>query len=85
MMTFGALHPQKAVFQPAAFQVIGKFLLYMQGQVLALCRHDIPELRVMSLNDLIEECPFRLVPFIRRAVWRPVRDRGLRHIVLHSM
>jgi hypothetical protein len=36
MMTFAALHPQESMLQAAAFEVIGKFLFHMQGQVLAL-------------------------------------------------
>jgi hypothetical protein len=31
MMTFGALHPQESLLQPATFEVIGKCLLYVQG------------------------------------------------------
>ena len=85
MMAFAALHAQESVFQPSAFEVIGKFLLYMKRQGLALHGHHIPELRVMPLDDLIEKCLFRPVTLIRWAVWRPVRDRGLMHVVLHSM
>lgn len=51
MSTVGALHPQESVLQPSAFEVIGKFLLHMQGQGLALHGHHIPELRVMLLQD----------------------------------
>jgi hypothetical protein len=85
IMTVGALHPQESVFQPSAFEVISKFLLHMQGQELALHGHHIPEFRVMPLDNLIEKSLFRSMTFLRLAVWRPVRDRGLRHIVLHSM
>jgi hypothetical protein len=41
MMTLGTLHPQEAVCQPAAFEVIGQFLFHMQGQGLALHGHHI--------------------------------------------
>ena len=85
MMTVGALHPQESVFQPSAFEVIVKFLLHVQGQGLPLHGHHIPELRVMPLDDLIEKRLFRSVTLVRWAVWRPIRDRGLRHNVLHSM
>jgi hypothetical protein len=37
----------------------------------------------MPLDDLIEKCLFRPMTLVRWAVWRSVRDRGLRHIVLH--
>jgi type IV secretory pathway protease TraF len=47
MMALGTLHPQEAVFQPAAFEVIGKFLFHMQGQGLALRGHHIPKRRVI--------------------------------------
>jgi hypothetical protein len=50
MMTVGALHPQESLFQPTTFEVIGKFLLHMQRQGLALHGHHIPELRVVSFN-----------------------------------
>jgi hypothetical protein len=56
MMALGTLHPRKTVFQPAAFEVISKFLLHMQG--LALLGHHIPKRRVILLDDLIEKCPF---------------------------
>lgn len=85
MMTFCALHPQKAVLQPAAFEVIGKFLLYVQGQGLALHDHHIPKRRVLPLDDLIEKRLFLSMAFIELAVYRPVRDHCLRHAVLHSM
>jgi hypothetical protein len=54
-MALGTLHPQKAVFQPAAFEVIGKFLFDMQGQGLALLGHHIPKRRVI----LIEQAPVK--------------------------
>jgi hypothetical protein len=85
MMTFGALHPQEAALQAAAFEVIGKSLLYVQEQGLALPGHHIPECRVVPLDDLIEKRLFLPMTFVGRAVWRSVRDRGLRHIALHSM
>jgi hypothetical protein len=59
MMTFGASHSHEAVFQSAAFEVVGKFLLYVQRQVLALRGHHIPERRVMPLDDVIEQRLFR--------------------------
>jgi hypothetical protein len=34
MMTFGALNAQETMFQTAAFEVVGKFLLYMQGKAI---------------------------------------------------
>jgi hypothetical protein len=49
-MAFAALHPQEAVFQPAAFEVIGKFLFHMQGQGLALHGHYIPKFRVVPAS-----------------------------------
>jgi hypothetical protein len=85
MMTFGALHPQESVLQTAAFEVVGKFLLYVQGQVLALRDHHIPERRVVPLDDVIEKRLLRPMAFIGWAVWRPLRDRCLRHSALHSM
>jgi hypothetical protein len=63
-MAFFTLHPQEPVFQTSAFEVIGKFLLHMQGQGLALHGHHIPELRVMPFDDLIEKSLFRSMPFI---------------------
>jgi hypothetical protein len=85
MMTLVALHAHKSMFQAAAFEVVGKFLLYMKRQRVALHGHHIPELWVMPLDDLIEKCLFRPVTLIRWTVWRPVRDRGMRHIVLLSV
>ena len=55
MVTFGALHTQKTVLQPAAFEVLIKFLLHMRGQRIALCRHYRFERRVMPLDDSIEQ------------------------------
>ena len=60
MMTFATLHPQESMLQAAAFEVIGKFLLHMQGQGLALHGHHIPKFRVMLLDDLIEQRLFKL-------------------------
>ena len=54
-------------------------------QGLVLSSHHIPELRVVSLDDLIEKRLFRSMTLIRWAVWRPVLDRDLRHITLLSM
>jgi hypothetical protein len=73
------------MLQPAAFEVVGKFLLYVPGQGLALRGHHIPERRVVPLDDVIEKRLLRPMAFIGWAVWRPVRDRCLRHGVLHSM
>jgi len=53
MMKVGALHPQKSVLQPYAFEVIGKFLLYVKGPGLALCGHHIPEPEVMLVHNLV--------------------------------
>jgi hypothetical protein len=85
MTTFSALHPQEAVLQATAFEVIGKFLLYAQWQGLVLRGHHISERRVIPLNDLIVKCPFWPMTLIGRAMGRPIRDRCLRHSVLHSM
>jgi hypothetical protein len=64
-----APHSHEPVFEAAAFQVVGKFLLYMHGQGLALQSHDIPELRVVPFDDLVKKCPFRPVALVWRAVW----------------
>jgi hypothetical protein len=85
MMAFFTLHPQESVLQTTAFEVIGKFLLHLQRQGLALHGHHIPELRVVSFNDLVQEGLFRSMAFIRRAVWKPVRDCGLWYIALLSL
>ena len=85
MMAFAALHPQEAMLQPTTFEILGKFLLYVQRQGLVLSGHHIPELRVVSLDDLIEKRLFRSMTLIRWTVWRPVLDRDLRHITLLSM
>jgi hypothetical protein len=85
MMTFAALHPQEAMLQAAAFEVIGKFLFFVQRKGLVLSGHHIPELRVVSLDDLIEKRLFRPMALIRWAVWRPGLDRDLRNITLLSM
>jgi hypothetical protein len=68
MMTFCALHPQEVVIQATAFEVIGKFLLYVQWQGLALRGHHIPERRVVPLDDVIEQRLFRPMAFIEWAV-----------------
>jgi hypothetical protein len=85
MMTFCALHPQEAMLQSAAFEVVGKFLLYAQGQVLDLRVHHIPEYRVVPLDDVIEKRLLRSMTLIGWAVWRPLRDRCSRHIALPSL
>jgi hypothetical protein len=85
MMIFGAFHPQEAVLQTAVFEVVGKFLLYVQELVLALRSHHIPESQVVPLDDVIEKRLFRVMVSIGWVVWRPVRDRCLRHNVLHTM
>ena len=69
MMALGALHSQKSMFQSTALEILREFLLYMHGQSLALQSHDIPELRVMSLDDLVKKCPFRAVTLVWRAEW----------------
>jgi hypothetical protein len=61
------------MLQTATFEILGKFLLYVQGQGLVLSDHRIPELRVVSLDDLIEKRLFRSMMLVRRTVWRPVR------------
>jgi hypothetical protein len=66
MVTMRALDPHESVFETTAFEVIGKFLLHVQGQGLSLHGHYIPEFRVMPLDDLIEKCLFRPVAPIRR-------------------
>lgn len=71
--------------QTTAFEVLGKFLLYVQGQVLALRGHHIPECRVVPFNHVIEKHPFRPMTFIGWTVWRPLRDHCVRLIVLRSM
>ena len=43
MMAFTALHPQEAMLQPTTFEILGKFLLYVQRQGLVLSGHHIPE------------------------------------------
>jgi hypothetical protein len=85
MMVFAALQPQEAMLQPTTFEILGKFLSYVQRQGLVLSGHHIPELRVVSLDNLIEKCLFRSMTFIGWALWRPIRDRDLRHITLLSM
>jgi len=70
---------------PTTFEILGKLLLYVQRQGLVLSGHHIPELLVLSLDDLIEKRLFRPITLIRWAVWRSVRDRDLRHITLLSM
>jgi hypothetical protein len=85
MVTLGALQPQKSVLQTAAFEVVSKFLFYVQGQVLALRGHHIPKRGVVPLDNVIEQRLFRPVTFIRWAYWRSVRDRCLRHSMLHSV
>jgi hypothetical protein len=85
MMTFDALHLRKALFQPAAFEVIVEFLLYVQGQGVVPRGHHIFERRAIPLDDLIEKCPFRSMTFIGRAAGRPIRNRRMNHSVLHSM
>jgi len=64
MMALGALHPQKSMFKSTAVEILREFLLYMYGQSLALHSHDIPELQVMSLDNLVEKCPFRSVTLV---------------------
>jgi hypothetical protein len=85
MVTFGALHAQKTVHQSVAFEVIGKFLLHMQGQRLALCSHHLSERWVIPLDDLIEQSLLWSVRLIGWAVWRSIRNRCLTHNALHSM
>jgi hypothetical protein len=53
MMRVDALHPQESVLQPPAFEVIGKFLLYLQEQELALRGHHTPEPGVVPVHNLV--------------------------------
>lgn len=66
-VTMRTLHPHESVFEATASQVISKFLLYMQRQGPALQCHHIPELRVVSFDDLGKKCPFRPVALVWRA------------------
>lgn len=50
-----AAHPQKAVFQPAAFEVVLKFSLYIDRQLPALLRQMGRECRVILFDDPIEK------------------------------
>jgi hypothetical protein len=45
MMAFGALHPQESMLQTATFEILGKFLLYMQGKAFSLHGQHFPEFR----------------------------------------
>lgn len=49
MMALAALHPQEAMLQPTTFEILGKFLLYVQRQGIVLSSHHIPELRVVLI------------------------------------
>ena len=55
MMAFGALHPQETMLQSAIPGVFCKFLLNIYGQGFTLCRHDISELRVEPLSNLVKK------------------------------
>jgi hypothetical protein len=53
MMTVDALHPQESVLQPSAFEVIGKFLLYVSRQELALRGHHISDPGVVPVHNQV--------------------------------
>ena len=50
-----AAHPQKAMFQPSAFEVILEFALHIAWQLLAPLRQMGGEGRVVLLNNLVEK------------------------------
>ena len=41
MMALATLHPQEVMFQPTTFEILGKFLLYVQRQGLVLSGHGV--------------------------------------------
>jgi hypothetical protein len=55
MMTFATLHPQESMLQAAAFEILGKFLLHMQGQGLALAKtiQKILVVQYQIINSLL--------------------------------
>lgn len=55
MVTFGALHLQESVFQPAAFEVVLKLALHIARQLPAPLRQMGGEGRIVLFNNLVEQ------------------------------
>jgi len=74
-----AAHPQKAVFQPAAFQKFFEFSLYIVRQFPALFCHKRCERRVILIDDLIEQRLLRPVTLVTTSIPLPAGHPG-RHM-----
>ena len=64
IMTGVTTHPQKAVLQPAALEVVFKFLLDIAGQRRTLRFQVGFERRIVFLDKLVKESAFRAVAFV---------------------
>ena len=74
-----AAHPQKAVFQPAAFEVVLEFSLYTARQLSALLRSIGSERRVVLFDDPIEKGLLGTVALITTSTPVPAGHPG-RHL-----
>jgi len=63
-MTIAAAHAQKAMLEPAAFQVLSKFPLHDLRQRAPVERELCQKVRVVLINDLIQKTLFRPVALI---------------------
>jgi len=59
-----AAYPQESMFQPPAFEVILKLLVYIRRQISFLGFEVLLERRIVLVNDLIKESLLRTVAHI---------------------
>ena len=70
-----AAHPQKAMLQAAAAQVVVEFLLHLVRQRALLLGHMGDERRVVLLEDLVEEPVLGPVALVRGRAPGPLASR----------
>ena len=70
-----AAHPQKALLQAAATQVVFEFLLHIVRHGALLLGHVGDERRVVLLDDLVEESPLGPVALVRGCAPVPLGTR----------
>ncbi|EGG28264.1 hypothetical protein IMCC3088_562 [Aequoribacter fuscus] len=78
-MTRLTTHPQKAVFETAAFEVVVKLALHIAGQFPALRRQMGSERRVVFFDDPIEQGLLGPVTLVTTSVLVPAGHPG-RHL-----
>ena len=78
-MAVAATHAQEPVLESATAKIVLKLAVHERRQRTAPSAHRLDELRVVSLDDLVEQCLFGSMAPIAGGADRPVRGRYLHH------